>query len=164
MMADRDAPSPGEGLRDLGLLVASMEPELSEEEYLFAAVGEGEAGFPSVAPWAVIREREATTLILERPQALACGFPDGPAFRRVTLRVHSSLEAVGLTAVVATTLARLGISANVVAAFFHDHIFVPAGRADEAAAALRGLAARGPEPSFLSPGGRIENSPSPGDR
>ena len=50
----------------------------------------------------------------------------------ITLRIHSSLEAVGLTAAVATKLAKAGITANVVAAYFHDHIFVPVERADEA--------------------------------
>ena len=53
--------------------------------------------------------------------------------------VHSSLAAVGLTAAVAAALADHGISANVVAAFYHDHIFVPAERAEEALAALRAI-------------------------
>jgi hypothetical protein len=60
-------------------------------------------------------------------------------FRCITLNVHSSLHGVGLTAVVAQTLADSGISANVIAGHFHDHVFVPSHRADEAAAALRAL-------------------------
>jgi hypothetical protein len=50
--------------------------------------------------------------------------------------VHSSLEAVGLTAAVAGALTAAGISANVVAAFHHDHVFVPADRAEAAMAQL----------------------------
>lgn len=55
--------------------------------------------------------------------------------------MHSSLEAVGLTAAVAARLAEPGISANVVAGFFHDHVFVPWARREEAVEALWGLAA-----------------------
>ncbi len=58
---------------------------------------------------------------------------------RITLNVHSALEAVGLTAAVATALTREGISANVVAAYYHDHIFVPEVDAERALEALRAL-------------------------
>ncbi|WP_036823971.1 ACT domain-containing protein, partial [Photobacterium sanctipauli] len=57
-------------------------------------------------------------------------------FKGITLTVHSSLEAVGLTAAVATRLAEYSISANVVAAYYHDHVFVPVNRAEEALQAL----------------------------
>ena len=62
--------------------------------------------------------------------------------RRITLTVHSSLEAVGLTAAVATCLAQAGISANVVAAYHHDHVFVPEADAETAVQALRQLQQR----------------------
>jgi hypothetical protein len=48
---------------------------------------------------------------------------EGP-YAKLTIEVHTSLELVGLTAVMATKLAESGISANVVAAFYHDHVFV----------------------------------------
>ncbi len=79
------------------------------------------------------------TLILDRKTALANDLAQGPVMRGITLTVHSSLEAVGLTAAVATALTEAGISANVVAAFFHDHIFVPAADADQAVAVLLAL-------------------------
>jgi hypothetical protein len=61
--------------------------------------------------------------------------------RQITLKVHSSLEAVGLTAAFSRALTEAGISANVVAAYYHDHIFVPATDAERAIEALRQLSA-----------------------
>lgn len=61
--------------------------------------------------------------------------------RQVTLTVHSSLEAVGLTADFSHALTKAGISANVVAANYHDHILVPAADAERAVEALRQLSA-----------------------
>lgn len=57
----------------------------------------------------------------------------------LTLDVHSSLLAVGLTAAVSTALARAGIPANMISGFHHDHILVPEDRADEAVSCLRHL-------------------------
>ena len=61
-------------------------------------------------------------------------------FKRITCNVHSSLDAVGMTAVMSAALTQANISANVVAGYYHDHIFVPAGRADESIAVLFELA------------------------
>ncbi len=57
----------------------------------------------------------------------------------ITLEIHSALEAVGLTAAVSRVLTRAGISANVVAGYTHDHVFVPLERADDAMRALTTL-------------------------
>ena len=79
--------------------------------------------------FALIREAEGVTVI--RP---------GKGWARITLQVHSSLAAVGLTAGVAESLAAHGISANMVAAFHHDHVFVPWPKRDEALKILENLA------------------------
>ncbi|OON80666.1 hypothetical protein B1H18_12445 [Streptomyces tsukubensis] len=63
----------------------------------------------------------------------------------ITLRVRSALDAVGLTAAVATELAHAELSCNVVAGFHHDHLFVPYGRAEEAVALLERLAGAPPD-------------------
>lgn len=57
----------------------------------------------------------------------------------ITLSVHSSLDAVGLTAAVARQLATGGISCSVVAGYFHDRLFVPIDKADLAVNLLRDL-------------------------
>jgi uncharacterized protein len=94
-------------------------------------------------------EREGITLIVRKVDAERYVALFDTVLRQITLNVHSTLEAVGLTAAVATRLAQHGISANVVAAYYHDHIFVPASDAKRALQALRALqadaAARGNE-------------------
>jgi len=80
------------------------------------------------------------TLVLERSAADDAGLDYGPIMRCITLQVHSSLEAVGLTAAVSSALAQAGISANVIAAYHHDHVFVSANRADDAMRVLNSLA------------------------
>lgn len=127
------------GETDLGRLLASLTPTLEAGEFVFATVaGEPPAG---LAPLATFREAEGVTLILDRASAEAAGLAFERVYRQITLRVHSSLEAVGLTAAVATRLAEAGISANVVAAYHHDHIFVPERDAERALAALVALSA-----------------------
>ena len=63
-------------------------------------------------------------------------------FRRITLEGHSSLEALGLTSVVTSVLAERGITTNVIAGFYHDHMFVPSDRIDEALKAVKELASQ----------------------
>ncbi|WP_341663320.1 ACT domain-containing protein, partial [Vibrio sp.] len=87
-------------------------------------------------PLASFIEAEGLTLVLEKAIAEKSGIDFEGVYRQITLTVHSSLEAVGLTAAVSTKLASKGISANVIAAYYHDHIFVPASKANAALAAL----------------------------
>lgn len=120
-----------EPIRDLAQLLTRMEPVLDGREWVFCSHGS------SVAPAGVetlgtFVEDEGLSLILERREADRAGLAYHGTFARITLRVHSSLEAVGLTAAVAGALAKRGIAANVVAAFHHDHLFVPWSRGAEA--------------------------------
>jgi len=114
------------GDRELSRLLATLAPQLHDERYSFIGTAD-----PTLADadFAIVREAEGMTLI--RPE------PTGE-WARISLGVHSSLEAVGLTAILSARLAEAGISANIVAALHHDHIFVPWDRRDEALAALRG--------------------------
>lgn len=128
------------GGRDLRKLLASMEPRLLPDEYVFCTVPESKqesvAGLPALATF---REAEGLGLVLERSVADRNGHPYGSVMRCISLTVHSALEAVGLTAAISSRLARHGISANVIAAYYHDHLFVPAERATEALERLREL-------------------------
>lgn len=129
---------PGE--KDLRTLIENMEPELSDGEFAFAAIKEGSRDISPLRPWAIIRETEGTTVILESSSATAHGIPFESSYKRITLKIHSSLNAVGLTAAVATALAEVGISANVVAGYYHDHVFVKSEDGERALDVLQKLA------------------------
>jgi len=89
-----------------------------------------------LSPLACFVEEEGLTLIVSVASAEKAQLAYEGKFKQITLTVHSSLDAVGLTAAVATKLASYDISANVVAAYYHDHIFVQTEKADEALMAL----------------------------
>ncbi|MEU7037677.1 ACT domain-containing protein [Streptomyces sp. NPDC046237] len=124
--------------RDLTRLVAGMRPELNPGRYVFTTVdGPAPAG---VAPVVTVAEGEGLTLVVRQEEADAAGLSYDYVAAWITLRVHSALDAIGLTAAVARELAGAGLSCNVVAGFHHDHLFVEHARADEALAALKDLA------------------------
>ncbi|MFI0926962.1 ACT domain-containing protein [Streptomyces sp. NPDC021012] len=126
--------------RDLTRLLAGMRPELDPGRYVFTTVdGPAPAG---VAPVVTVAETEGLTLVVRQEEADAAGLAYDYVAGRITLRVHSALDAVGLTAAVATELAAAGLSCNVVAGFHHDHLFVEHDRADEALAVLDRLSRR----------------------
>jgi uncharacterized protein len=115
---------------DLDVLLRSMSPRRNPGTYVWATV----RGTPpaSVVPVVTVREAEGTTLVVERGEAERAGLVVEFPSVWITLTVHSALEAVGFTAAFSTALTRAGISANVVAGFHHDHIFVPEDRAEDA--------------------------------
>ncbi|MFD9610261.1 ACT domain-containing protein [Streptomyces sp. NPDC059083] len=126
--------------RDLTRLLAGMRPELDAGRYVFTTVdGPAPAG---LAPVVTVAEPEGLTLVVRQEEADAAGLAYDYVAGRITLRVHSALDAVGLTAAVAVELASAGMSCNVVAGFHHDHLFVEHDRADEALAVLDALSRR----------------------
>ena len=128
------------GEMDLNKLVATMSPQLRPELYVFCTVAGARYGdFAEADPIATFQEAEGLTLVLEQARADLLGLAYEGTFNCITLLVHSSLEAVGLTAVIATTLTQHNISANVIAGYYHDHVFVPSERAAEATAVLTQL-------------------------
>jgi uncharacterized protein len=121
---------PGE--RNLEILLRSIRPLMDQQEYVFCT-SDAIAGDPVGA----FREAEGWTSIVRRAEAEQLSIPFTYPCRMITLTVHSSLEAVGLLAAIATRFAARGISLNVVSAYYHDHLFVPVDRANEAFTLLR---------------------------
>ncbi|MBS1936015.1 MAG: ACT domain-containing protein [Bacteroidetes bacterium] len=113
-----------------------MKPELNEGDYVFCTIKEDKKIPPDLIVCS-FKEQEGVTLILKKKDADAARLKYPFIAAWITLTVHSSLEAVGLTAAVATALAKENISCNVVAAFYHDHIFVAK---EDAARAIKILA------------------------
>lgn len=130
---------PRDGELNLGNLLAAMQPDLQPEEYVFCTGPGAEFDRLLVNPIGLFHEAEGTTLILPRHQAEHQGLAWTYHCRQITLKVHSSLAAVGFLAAITQALAARGISVNPVSAYYHDHLFVPADQVDEAMACLAEL-------------------------
>lgn len=126
------------GEKNLLNLLQQMEPLLNEGEYVFCTFQGENALVPEDVLFS-FKEQEGLTVILPRQKADSSGIPYAVVFSWITLKVHSSLEAVGLTAAFSSALAKADISCNVVAAYYHDHIFVPARDAAQAMQVLKSL-------------------------
>jgi hypothetical protein len=127
------------GILDIKTLLKSMQPELKQGEYIFCCLAGSLADYAHLNPLASYVEEEGLTLILNTDIADTAGITYEGKYKLITLNVHSSLEAVGLTAAVSTKLTEHNISANVVAAFYHDHIFIQTDKAQAALSALKAI-------------------------
>lgn len=130
---------PGE--TDLEAILSNLSPILLPETWVFCTLPDASYGdFAETIPKAAILEQEGLTLVLEKHIADQYGFSYGGEWRCISLQVHSSLNAVGLTAAISGALADQHISVNIIAGYHHDHLFVPeacAGRALELLAELQ---------------------------
>jgi uncharacterized protein len=111
------------GETNLGILLKSMHPILNDGEYVFCTTKDPRI-FKTSDVISFFKENEGITIILEKERADELGLEYTFIASWITLTVHSSLEAVGLTAAFASALSTENISCNVVAGFYHDHIFV----------------------------------------
>jgi hypothetical protein len=123
-------------VRDLAILLRTMEPELLPEPYGY---GVWAGGVLLIEPFATISEDEGLTIVAPLAELRAAGMRSGP-WARISLTVHNDLAAVGLTAAFATALGAEGISCNVIAGYHQDYLFVQWDRRGKALAALRQLA------------------------
>lgn len=124
-------------------LIKQLSPKLDPRTYVYCTVAHATYGkLDHLKPIVSIAELEGLTLVIPLEEAKAEGLDYYRVFRRITLEGHSSLEALGLTSVVTSVLAERGITTNVIAGFYHDHMFVPSDRTDEAMAALKELASK----------------------
>ena len=124
------------GETNLEALLANMQPVLAKPTYVFCTVDAWPESLALEDVWMTCQEDEGRTFILTRARAEALGLAYEMPSRRITLNVHSALEAVGFLAAIVPKLAALGMGVNPVAGFHHDHLFVPVGREQEALAAL----------------------------
>jgi hypothetical protein len=111
------------GETDLSILLKSLKPSLNEGNYVFLTLKD----IQQISRSAILfefKEREGITIILDKEKADALKLKYEFVASWITLNVHSALDAVGLTAAVSTALTKQNISCNVVAAYYHDHIFV----------------------------------------
>lgn len=124
------------GEKDLAKLLAAIEPKIQEGDYVFCSVADvSRIDMADVVLY--FREEEGITVILKKEMADQLQFTYEFVAAWITLTVHSSLEAVGLTAAFSKALADADISCNVVAAYFHDHIFVNKADAQRAVEVMR---------------------------
>lgn len=126
------------GELDIRILIKDMQPELNQGEYVYCLANSKEQA-AALEPLCTFLEKEGVTVILTKEKADAMSIPYSTVCAWITLTIHSSLEAVGLTAAVAKVLTKENISCNVVAAFYHDHIFVPVRDSARAMSALQKL-------------------------
>ncbi|TGE29896.1 ACT domain-containing protein [Hymenobacter metallicola] len=129
------------GETNLAQLLRTLRPVRQPGTYVFCSLP-SLAGVDLSECIGMFREAEGPTVILPQATADRLQLPYSYRAAWLTLTVHSSLEAVGLTAAFAQALARAQISCNVVAAYYHDHIFVAATDADRALQVLQELAAQ----------------------
>jgi hypothetical protein len=120
-------------------MIGGMAPVLRDGCFVFCT-GDDPAEFAGRAI-GLFREDEGWSAILPLTEAAALGFVCDTPMRQITLQVFSALDGVGLTAAVAHALGEAGIACNMVAAFHHDHVFVPAADAERALGILQLLQA-----------------------
>lgn len=133
------------GEKDLDILLRSMQPELNSGEYVFCTSPDMHLA-DETGIICRFHEKEGLTLVMERAAADRLGLSYSFVSAWITLTVHSSLQAVGLTAAFSSALAAEQISCNVIAGYFHDHIFVGINDAEKAMQILRSFS-QGPSAS-----------------
>ncbi len=130
---------PATGETDLGRMLASLTITRRPGRFTVTTIEPATAVTLGEGIEALVSEAEGVTVVATIEAAGRRGWPIGFEAVWLTLDVHSSLEAVGLTAAFSNALADEGIACNVIAGHFHDHLLVPAHRADDAERCLRAL-------------------------
>lgn len=111
------------GEKDLAKLLKSMKPKHNPGDYVFCMLGNIE-NFDLTNVEMFFKEEEGFTIIIKKEIAERLHLEYSVIMSWITLTVHSSLEAVGLTAAFSKALSENDISCNVIAAYYHDHIFI----------------------------------------
>jgi len=134
------------GETDIDRLIRGLSAHLVEGTFVFVTVSRGDVP-TGLDPVMTFQEAEGTTLILPKDAAEKAGLAYEFPSRMITLEIHSSLEAVGFLARITNALAAANMGVNPVSGYFHDHLFVPVDRADDAMRVLANLG-KGAEPNI----------------
>lgn len=130
------------GERNLLLILKNLKPVLNPEVVVFTSMPE--ADIPENVNYiSRFHEKEGVTMILTKENAVRHKFKFDGEFAWITISIHTSLQAVGLTAAISGALADQSISCNVVSAYYHDHVFVDYHKKDLAIDCLRNLSGSG---------------------
>jgi uncharacterized protein len=130
------------GEKNLATLLQTMKPQLHTGNYVYCTLPVIETAIINEA-LLLFREEEGITIILKQEVADAFNIPYNYITAWISLTVHSSLEAVGLTAAFSKALAENNISCNVVAGYYHHHLFVESKEAKKAMDVLNKLSTWG---------------------
>lgn len=151
------AAGPAHGEQDLNKLLSTLTTHLDPETYVWISYEQGtaheqyatstlpitlrltEPHFQLSKGQSIARPVDTVTFVTTREGAERCKLEYEYPCRRLTLAVESSLEAVGFMAVVGRALADEGISVNTVAGYWHDHLFIEEGKAEEAVRVIEGV-------------------------
>ena len=126
------------GETNLDDLIKGMTPKLNNGDYVFCTV-KNLAKINRNDTICEFKEDEGTTIVIERNKADFLKLKYEYLASWITLTIHSSLDAVGLTALFSNELAKNNISCNVISGYFHDHIFVSKKDANKAIKVLKNL-------------------------
>jgi len=127
-------------ITDLQEILKNLKPTLFTEEYVFCTMVDFDfSQLKKLKSIGMFKEEEGFSIIVEKSIAVEHNLKFNGIFALITLSVKSSLKAVGLTALISNTLAKENISTNIVAAYHHDHVFIPTERAEEALKLIKNL-------------------------